>query len=53
MTLPRQRAVIITGAGSEHGIGFAVARVLGAEEESTIGPHLRPAASSTEWTSCA
>ena len=30
MTLPRKRVVIITGAGSEHGIGFAAARLLGA-----------------------
>ena len=30
MTLSRKRVVIITGAGSEHGIGFAAARLLGA-----------------------
>jgi 3-oxoacyl-[acyl-carrier protein] reductase len=29
MTLPRQRVAIVTGAGSEHGIGFAAARLLG------------------------
>lgn len=31
MTLPRRRVAIITGAGSEHGIGFAAARLLGAQ----------------------
>ena len=30
VTLSRKRVVIITGAGSEHGIGFAAARLLGA-----------------------
>jgi 3-oxoacyl-[acyl-carrier protein] reductase len=31
VTQPRQRVAIITGAGSEYGIGFAAARLLGAE----------------------
>lgn len=31
MTRSRERVAIVTGAGSEHGIGFAVARRLGAE----------------------
>ena len=30
MALPRQRVAIVTGAGSEHGIGFAAARLLSA-----------------------
>ena len=29
--MPRTRAVIITGAGNERGIGFAAARLLGAD----------------------
>lgn len=36
MPSPRQRVAIITGAGSEHGIGFAAARHLGAAQMRVV-----------------